>query len=107
MKTSLMDGHQVGVCTGGAQISIGHDKLVVEFPVSGARESLFSCFQFQDIPGKGCFYIFIPTAWSSIHGSGTLLWWLCYPNIEFWTASYLMYTVVSINSIFYMHVFNI
>ena len=70
MKTSLMDGHQVGVCTGGAQISIGHDKLVVEFPVSGARESLFSCFQFQDIPGKGCFYIFIPTAWSSIHGSG-------------------------------------
>ena len=27
MKTSLMDGHQVGVCTGGAQISIGHDNL--------------------------------------------------------------------------------
>ena len=60
---------------GGAPISIGHDKLVVEFPVSGARESWFSCFQFQDIPGKGSFYIFIPTAWSSIHGSGTLLWW--------------------------------
>lgn len=51
-------------------------KFVFMFPVSR-----------YSISGKGCFYIFILTA--------------------FWTASHLMYTAVSIISIFYMRVFDI
>ena len=74
--------------------------------MSGAKDSLFSCFQFQDIPGKGCFYIFIPTALYSIQGSGTPLWWFSFSKRRV-LDSFIFDVHCEFHHFNILHVFNI